>query len=52
VTACATARNARLADALRQLVHRLVGILHGCLKTATLHDEQTAWAHHAQQPAA
>jgi hypothetical protein len=38
--------------ALRQLSNRLVGILHGCLKTGTLYNEQTAWAHHAQQPAA
>ena len=32
--------------ALRQLSNRLVGILHGCLKTGTLYDEHTAWAHH------
>jgi hypothetical protein len=32
--------------ALRQLSNRLVGILHGCLKTRTLYDEHTAWAHH------
>jgi len=32
--------------ALRQLGNRLVGILHGCLKTGTLYDENTAWAHH------
>jgi hypothetical protein len=32
--------------ALRQLGNRLVGILHGCLKTGTLYDEDTAWAHH------
>jgi transposase len=32
--------------ALRQLANRLVGILHGCLKTGTLYDETTAWAHH------
>jgi len=32
--------------ALRQLANRLVGILHGCLKTRTLYDENTAWAHH------
>jgi hypothetical protein len=31
--------------ALRQLGNRLVGILHGCLKTHTLYDEATAWAH-------
>jgi hypothetical protein len=29
--------------ALRQLGNRLVGILHGCLKTGTLYDEATAW---------
>lgn len=29
--------------ALRQLANRLVGILHGCLKTGTLYDEATAW---------
>jgi transposase len=34
--------------ALRQLGNRLVGILHGCLKTATAYDEATAWAHHQQ----
>jgi hypothetical protein len=25
--------------------HRLVGILHGCLKNRTLYDETTAWGH-------
>jgi transposase len=34
--------------ALRQLGNRLVGILHGCLKTGTKYDEATAWAHHEQ----
>jgi hypothetical protein len=29
--------------ALRQLANRLVGILHGCLKTRTVYDEATAW---------
>jgi hypothetical protein len=29
--------------ALRQLANRLVGILHGCLKTNTVYDEATAW---------
>ncbi len=32
--------------ALRQLANRLVGILHGCLKTGTKYDENTAWQHH------
>jgi transposase len=31
--------------ALRQLGNRLVGILHGCLKTGTACNEHTAWAH-------
>ena len=34
--------------ALRQLANRLVGILHGCLKTRTRYDEATAWSHHNQ----
>jgi transposase len=34
--------------ALRQLANRLVGILHGCLKTSTPYNENTAWAHHQQ----
>jgi hypothetical protein len=40
--------------ALRQLANRLVGILHGCLKTRTHYDEDTAWSHRNQdeQPAA
>jgi transposase len=35
--------------ALRQLANRLVGILHGCLKTSTRYDESTAWSHHTQR---
>jgi hypothetical protein len=35
--------------ALRQLSNRLVGILHGCLKTRTPYDEHTAWGHHQPQ---
>jgi transposase len=38
--------------ALRQLANRLVGILHGCLKTRTCYDEATAWAHRVEQAAA
>ncbi|MFE2124225.1 hypothetical protein ACFW9U_26665 [Rhodococcus aetherivorans] len=38
--------------ALRQLANRLVGILHGCLKTRTCYDETTAWLHHAEKAAA
>ena len=37
-------------DALRRLASRLVGILHGCLKTRTLYDEETAWAHRQNLP--
>jgi Transposase/Transposase IS116/IS110/IS902 family len=36
--------------ALRQLGNRLVGILHGCLKTGTRYDEQTAWGHRTGTP--
>jgi transposase len=35
-------------DALRRLANRLVGILHGCLKTRTRYDEATAWSHRSQ----
>lgn len=35
--------------ALRQLANRLVGILHGCLKTATRYDEAIAWSHQTQE---
>jgi transposase len=38
-------------DALRRLANRLVGILHGCLKTRTIYDEDTAWGHRQQQAA-
>src|ERR1019366_6679342 len=38
--------------ALRQLGNRLVGILHGCLKTRTRYDEATAWNQHTQRVAA
>ncbi|GAA3475493.1 hypothetical protein GCM10018966_000190 [Streptomyces yanii] len=41
------ARDAGYNPALRQLGNRLVGILHGCLKTHTPYDESTAWSHHA-----
>jgi len=37
--------------ALRQLGNRLVGILHGCLKTHTRYDESTAWRDHFTQHA-
>ncbi len=38
--------------ALRTLSNRLVGILHGCLKTGTCYDEATAWSHRAKAPQA
>ena len=38
--------------ALRQLANRLVGILHGCLKTRTPYDEATAWSHRTETAAA
>src|SRR4029077_6100807 len=38
--------------ALRKLANRLVGILHGCLKTRTPYDETTAWPHHENKLAA
>ncbi|MCQ8836619.1 IS110 family transposase [Streptomyces malaysiensis] len=44
------ARDAGYNPALRQVGNRLVGILHGCLKTRTLYDEATAWSHHAALP--
>ncbi len=34
---------------LRQLANRLVGILHGCLKTRTVYDETTAWSMHTEK---
>ena len=32
-------------QALRALANRLVGYLHGCLRTRSLYDEETAWGH-------
>lgn len=43
------ARGAEHNPALRQLANRLVGILHGCLKTRALYHEATAWSHHAEK---
>ena len=39
-------------QALRALGNRLVGYLHGCLRTRTHYDETTAWAHRQDQAAA
>jgi transposase/transposase IS116/IS110/IS902 family protein len=44
------ARGIEHNDALRRLANRLVGILHGCLKTRTLYDEETAWSHRQNLP--
>jgi transposase len=38
--------------ALRQIGNRLVGILHGCLKTHSVYNETTAWSHRQQLTAA
>ncbi|MET8341088.1 IS110 family transposase [Streptosporangium canum] len=46
------ARDADYNTALRQVANRLVGILHGCLKTGTLYDEATAWSSHPESLAA
>jgi hypothetical protein len=40
------ARGVEHNAALRQLGNRLVGILHGCLKTGHLYNETIAWDHH------
>jgi transposase len=44
------ARGIEHNDALRRLANRLVGILHGCLKTRSLYDEATAWGHRENLP--
>jgi Transposase/Transposase IS116/IS110/IS902 family len=44
------ARGIEHNDALRRLANRLVGILHGCLKTRTLYDEAIAWGHRQNLP--
>ena len=44
------ARNIEHEAALRQLANRLVGILHGCLKTRTLYDEADRLATAKRQP--
>lgn len=45
-------RGATHHQALRALANRLVGILHGCLKTHTPYNEHTAWPALAQPAAA
>jgi hypothetical protein len=44
------ARGCEHNEALRRLASRLVGILHGCLKTRTCYDEATAWGHREDIP--
>ena len=44
------ARGIEHNDALRRVANKLVGILHGCLKTRTLYDETTAWSHRGKTP--
>jgi transposase len=44
------ARGIEHNDAFRRLANRLVGILHGCLKTRTLYNEATAWSHRQNLP--
>jgi transposase len=46
------ARGTEHHAALRQLANRLVGILHGCLKTRTSYEEATAWSHQIENEAA
>jgi hypothetical protein len=46
------ARKIDHTDALRRVANRMVGILHGCLKTGTDYDEATAWSHRAGRAAA
>jgi transposase len=44
------ARGTEHNAALRKLANRLVGILHGCLKTRTPYDEATAWPQREKIP--
>jgi hypothetical protein len=44
------ARGCEHNEALRRLAGRLVGILHGCLKTRTCYDEAIAWGHRENIP--
>jgi transposase len=46
------ARGTEHNAALRKVANRLVGILHGCLKTRTLYDEATAWPNRENKLAA
>lgn len=46
------ARGVGYHAALRQIGNRFVGILHGCLKTGTHYNPETAWAHRTKTTAA
>jgi transposase len=46
------ARGATHYQALRALANRLVGILHGCLRSHSCYDEDRAWHTHDDQAAA
>jgi transposase len=43
------AKGAGYHKAIRAVANRLVGCLHGCLKSGTLYDEDTAWTHRQPQ---
>ena len=49
--ACQRANGHGHNDALRRLANRLVGILHGCLKTRTRYDKDPPWGHRQRQAA-
>jgi hypothetical protein len=42
------ARDVGHDDAMRRVASRLVGILHGCVKTGAGYDEAAAWSHRAE----
>ena len=46
------ARGATHYQALRTLANRLVGILHGCIRTQSCYDEHQAWHTEQEQPTA
>jgi hypothetical protein len=46
------ARDVGHDDAMRRVAGRLVGILHGCVKTGNRYDEATAWSHRDGTPQA
>jgi Transposase/Transposase IS116/IS110/IS902 family len=46
------ARDIDHTDALRRVASRMAGILHGCLKTGSVYDEDIAWGHRGLPAAA